>query len=55
MAKSRTKQNENRRETAARKYEAASEEKLNMTTEWGIKDPTPFEAVNNIIKEQLAS
>ena len=55
MGKNRTKQKENRRAAAADKFEHVIEEKLDGVTECGIKDPTPREAVNNIIMEQLAS
>lgn len=40
--KNRTKQRHNRR---------IKEEMLNLKNECGVKDPTPYEAVNEIIKE----
>lgn len=42
MPKSRIKTRENRKKEAA----------LNMVNEYGIKDPTPYQAVTNMRKER---
>jgi hypothetical protein len=42
VAKNRERQKANKRK----------EERLNLKTEWGIKDPTPKEAVENIRREK---
>ena len=56
---SRAKQRENRREkdreirSGARRV--TQEEKLDLIDYCGIKDPTPYEAVNNIIRRERAA
>ena len=47
---SREKQRENRRIKAHKEKLGIREEKLDRTNYWGIKDPTPYEAVKNIIR-----
>ena len=42
VAKNRERQKANKRK----------EERLNLKTEWGVKDPTPKEAVENIRREK---
>ncbi|WP_422487121.1 hypothetical protein [Gudongella sp. DL1XJH-153] len=49
MSKNRNKQRTNRRKY---KPHEAMESRLKSENEFGIKDPTPQEAVSNIINEQ---
>lgn len=67
VARNRTVQKEKKRQATEAERQAAlaawkleeekitNEEKLDSKTLWGIKDPVPQEAVNNIIHDQLAS
>lgn len=67
MARNRAVQKENKRQATEAERQAAltawrieeekttNEERLDGKTLWGIKDPVPQEAVNNIIHSQLAS
>lgn len=67
MARNRTVQKEKKRQATEAERQAAltawkleeekttNEERLENKTLWGIKDPVPQEAVNNIIHDQLAS
>ena len=48
MSIDRKKQRENRRK---KRISIAIEERLERNNEFGIKDPTPFEAINQIIRK----
>ena len=56
---SRTKQRENRRvkdrEIRSGTRTSTQEEKLDLIDYCGIKDPTPYEAVKNIIRRERAA
>ena len=56
---SRTKQRENRRvkdrEIRSGTRTPTQEEKLDLIDYCGIKDPTPYEAVKNIIRKERAA
>ena len=43
MSRNRARQRQNRREKA---------ERLNLRNDYGVNDPTPRDAVNNIIREK---
>ena len=49
---SRAKQRENRRNKDREIREGIREEKLDLIDYCGIKDPTPYEAVKNIIRKE---
>lgn len=48
MSIDRKKQRENRRK---KRISLAIEKRLELNNEFGIKDPTPFEAINQIIRK----
>ena len=48
---SRERQRENRRLKAFQKKIGLSEEKLDLVDSFGKKDPTPYQAVKNIIRK----
>lgn len=48
---SRERQRENRRLKAFNKRIGAEEEKLDLVDTFGKKDPTPYQAVKNIIRK----
>ena len=52
---SRAKQRENRRTKAYETKMGIREEKLDLVDYCGIKDPTPYLAVKNIIRRERAS
>lgn len=52
---SRAKQRENRRVIAYETKLGIREEKLDLVDYCGIKDPTPYEAVKNIIRRERAA
>lgn len=52
---SRAKQRENRRVKAYETKLGIREEKLDLVDYCGIKDPTPYEAVKNIIRRERAA
>ena len=53
---SRAKQRENRRAKACEiKQSGISEEKLDLVDYCGVKDPTPYEAVKNMIRKERAA
>ncbi len=52
----RAKQRENRRAKAWEiKQSGACEEKLDLVDYCGVKDPTPYEAVKNMIRKERAA
>ena len=53
---SRAKQRENRRAKAWEiKQSGVCEEKLDLVDYCGVKDPTPYEAVKNMIRKERAA
>lgn len=52
---SRAKQRENRRVKSYETKLGIREEKLDLVDYCGIKDPTPYEAVKNIIRRERAA